>query len=329
MKTIRNREVILHDSFIEILNVDDFNLDHIFDCGQAFRWERNIPSVCHSRRITSYTGVACGRVATMEFEEDTKTLRIYQDDTIEHDFESIWYDYLDLGRDYGKIKRKLRGRKAKAGTAGKPKTGATGAGTYDPVMAEAIKCGSGIRILRQELWETLVSFIISQNNNIPRIKKCINGLAELLGEPAGQALVSRQNPDGRVTAETKTFYNLPKPEVLANATVEDLAPVRLGYRAKYLIEAAQQYCDMTETPQTAEDLLEFQGVGPKVANCIALFGLGLTDSFPIDVWMKRVMNELYGIDENDAKAMQQYAADHFGAYGGIAQQYLFYYITHR
>ncbi|MCF0144106.1 MAG: DNA-3-methyladenine glycosylase 2 family protein [Firmicutes bacterium] len=206
--------------------------------------------------------------------------------------------YFDLGRDYSKIRRKLS--------------------KNDPVMKEAIRAGKGIRILKQDRWETLLSFIISQNNNIPRIKGCISTLSETLGEK-GQ---------------------LPTPAVLARATVEDLAACRLGYRDKYLIETARQieedpeFLDRLAKPEVSSDeaaevLQKLSGVGPKVANCIALFGLGKIDSFPIDVWMKRVMNQLYGIPENDVKAMKEYAAENFAPYGGIAQQYLFYYITHK
>ena len=135
------------------------------------------------------------------------------------------------------------------------------------------------------------------------------------------------------------YYNVPSPEVMAGLTADDLAPVRLGYRASYLVEMAKQVeakggmdvvaaeLAATGTPEEAcEYLRGFQGVGPKVASCIALFGLGRLEAFPIDVWVRRVMNRLYGIDEKDIKGMNSYAAEHFGENGGIAQQYLFYYI---
>jgi len=193
-------------------------------------------------------------------------------------------------------------------------------------MRRACEYGYGIRILKQDLWETIVSFIISQNNNIPRIKGCIENLAKLFGEKAGEYGGNQ-------------YYNIPSPEVMASLTAEDLAPVRLGYRAPYLIETARQVlakggmsavaeelAECTTPDEACEYLRQFQGVGPKVASCIALFGLARLDAFPVDVWVKRVMNRLYDIDEKDVKAMNQYAADHFGKNGGIAQQYLFYYI---
>ena len=297
-------------------DVKDFNLDHIFDCGQCFRWSRQPDG--------SYTGIAMGKPVNVSLKEVpagegsgadvsaepdacvSPRLDLVIDNCSADDFEKIWRSYLDLDRDYGAIKAALS--------------------ESDEVMAKAISGGEGIRILRQELWETMVSFIISQNNNIPRIKGCIEKLARIFGEPAGEY--------GGVE-----YYNVPSPEVMAELTAEDLAPVRLGYRAPYLVETAKQVeakggmdvvaaeLAATGTPEEAcEYLRGFQGVGPKVASCIALFGLGRLEAFPIDVWVRRVMNRLYGIDEKDIKGMNAYAAEHFGANGGIAQQYLFYYI---
>lgn len=281
-------------------NVTDFHLDHIFDCGQAFRWEKQPDG--------SYTGIAGGRIANIQFEpyEEGKTTgKLIISNVEEADFDDFWADYLDMSRDYGAIKSLL---------------------SKDPVMAEAITYGEGIRLLKQEPWETLVSFIISQNNHIPRIKKCIESLSENFGEKIGEY-------DGR------EFYALPSPEKLASLTEEDLQVCRLGYRAKYLISTAQKVCEEgVETLNNAalphvssaeayEYITGFTGVGPKVANCIMLFALGKYDSFPLDVWMKRVMEEEYGL--TTPKAMAEFAAENFGEYGGFAQQYLFYYIRER
>lgn len=286
------------DGVLTIDDVTDFNLDHIFDCGQCFRWEKNPDG--------SYSGAAFGKVVTIDYENDCRQLKLYG--SCEEDFDNIWRSYLDLDRDYGAVKRTLIER--------------------DTVIRDAIDYGQGIRILNQEKWETLISFIISQNNNIPRIKKNINSLAELMGERIGEY-------------NGKTWYSLPSADVLAAAEVEDLAPCRLGYRARYLIETARQVStDGIESlekladpemsaAQTVEALRGYCGVGPKVANCIALFSMGRIDSFPIDTWVKKVMNQLYGIPENEMKRMAEFAQDAFGEYGGIAQQYLFYYITHR
>ncbi len=280
-----------------VKEVNDFNPDQIFDCGQCFRWERNDDG--------SYSGVAFGIPARIEWHDDEKKLEIYNSG--EKEFNEVWKSYFDLDRDYGEIKRYLT--------------------EHDEVIGSAIDYGQGIRILNQDKWETLLSFIISQNNNIPRIKKCINSLAENLGEQAGEY-------------EGKKYFNLPSPEVLASASVDDLAPCRLGYRAKYLIETAKAVRDegieslyalgddSVTAAEASEALRRYCGVGAKVANCISLFSMGKIDSFPIDVWVKKVMNRLYGIDESDVRAMAKLAEERFGKYGGIAQQYLFYYITH-
>lgn len=261
-----------------IKGLRDFNLDHIFDCGQCFRWDK--------QEDGSYKGQAFGRQVVMSFDYkdeslDSGDLTIYGSD--EADFKNIWKPYLDLDTDYGKIKEELEKK--------------------DRIIGEAIKYGRGIRILRQDLWETIVSFIISQNNNIPRIKAGINKLAELFGENG----------------------NVPTVEKLASLEPENLEPVRLGYRAKYLVQAARQIAD-GGFERYYDELTELYGVGPKVANCIALFGQHKMSAFPIDVWVKRVMNRLYGFDEKDMKGMTRFAEERFGEYGGIAQQYLFYYV---
>lgn len=290
-------------------NVRDFNLDHIFDCGQCFRWEKQADG--------SYTGVAFGKVVNMSFaagnkdddrKDDRKGDRRINCDGIltikgagEDDFNNIWRNYLDLDRDYGEIKKVLSER--------------------DETMQLAIASGEGIRILKQDLWETIVSFIISQNNNIPRIKGCIEKLAENFGDEICD--LDEQVID--LGAGNRRWFSLPEPQVLASLTVEDLEPVRLGYRAKYLIATAKTVCERG-LPKNLEELSVLTGVGPKVANCINLFGLGDFSSFPIDVWVRRVMNRLYGINENDMKSMAAFAAEKFGELGGIAQQYLFYYI---
>lgn len=297
IKEIKGFKLYEADDFIEITDIKDFDLDNIFDCGQCFRWER--------QEDETYIGIAFGKIVRAEYESAPCCLRLYGASAA--DFENIWFDYFDLGRDYGAIKKKLTAE--------------------DRIMADAVEHGSGIRILNQEKWETLISFIISQNNNIPRIKKCIESLACVMGEKAGSY-------NGR------DYYILPSPEVLADAGIEDLAPCRLGYRAKYLIETARKVAkegleslealgdSSVSGEETLKKLREYCGVGPKVANCIALFSMGKFDSFPIDVWVKAVMSRLYGIDEKDVGAMSDYASENFGEYGGIAQQYLFYYITH-
>ncbi|MBR5517134.1 MAG: 8-oxoguanine DNA glycosylase [Firmicutes bacterium] len=276
-------------------NVKDFNLDHIFDCGQCFRWEK--------QEDGSYIGPALGKVIKISTEGKEGDVKVTFDNCSEADYEELWKDYLDMERDYTSIKKIL--------TDG------------DQVLAKAADFGYGIRILKQDFWETVVSFIISQNNNIPRIKGCIESICkshgELLGEYGG-----------------REYFAIPTPEVMASLTIEDLEEAKLGYRARYLIETAKEMLKeggpeavkqrLVASANPIEELQAFTGIGPKVAACISLFGLARMDAFPIDVWMRRVMSQLYDIDEKDVKTMKAYAADHFGEHGGIAQQYLFYYI---
>ncbi|MHC1722154.1 MAG: DNA glycosylase [Aminipila sp.] len=291
-------------------NIKDFNLDHIFDCGQCFRWNK--------QKDGSYTGVAFGKPVNINFEpymEGGYEGKLSIDNIDEVEFNQNWKTYLDLNKDYGQIKATLAKK--------------------DLVLAEAIKSGQGIRILNQDPWEILISFIISQNNNIPRIKKCIEGLCEMFGSPAGRF-------------QGKEYFAFPKASVLAQLTEEDLYSIKLGYRAKYILETAKKIVADNTDPMTKqgidvnlttlvnlrkadivtgyEYLTSLCGVGPKVANCILLFGMEKHESFPIDVWVRRVMHKLYDIDENDMQSMANYANENFGKYGGIAQQYLFYHI---
>jgi N-glycosylase/DNA lyase len=291
---------------ITVENIKDFNLDHIFDSGQCFRWAKEDDG--------SYTGVAFTTPVNISFQpyrEGGVEGTLIIDNISEEQYEKKWKHYLDLDTDYSTVKKTLADK--------------------DKVLAEAINYGQGIRILRQESWETLISFIISQNNNIPRIKKCIEGLCVSFGEFAGEY-------------RGKKYYLFPSANRLAELTEEDLAPIRLGYRAKYIVETAKSVAEerddsamieegarlnsmrQASTQEAYEYLSSLCGVGPKVANCILLYGMSKHESFPIDVWVKRVMNRLYGIEENDVKTMAEYARQNFGQYGGIAQQYLFYYI---
>lgn len=312
--------------------VRDFNLDHIFDCGQCFRWTR--------QEDGSWVGIAGGQVVRMHLSPcsehfPAKSVQpelsrgsnidgtagfdgvLTIEGTDESHFEDFWFDYLDLGRDYGEIKKSLS--------------------ENDSQMSAAIQAGSGIRILKQDFWETMVSFLISQNNNIPRIKGCIESLCRLYGEPV-MDIYDGAAGGGAAAAGTdgNGWFSIPSPEVLSRLSEEDLKECRMGYRAKYMIEMAKQvlerggadavYEQILASDNPIEALTEFTGVGPKVASCIALFGVGRYDAFPIDVWMRRAMNTVYGIEENRMAQMQEYAREHFGKYGGFAQQYLFYYI---
>lgn len=272
---------------IIVRGVHDFDPVQVFECGQCFRWNREHDG--------SYTGVVRGRVANVAFESGALVL----DNVTFEEFEGIWFDYFDLGRDYGEIKKAV---------------------AVDGIMKEAICFGGGIRLLRQEPWETMISFIISANNNIPRIKKIINDISGLYGKEL--------NYGGR------RFHSFPGAGKLASCSLEQLQTCRAGYRCGYISETAEAVASgsfaidslfTVDTDEARKALLKLKGVGGKVADCILLFsGVGF-DVFPTDVWVKRVMEELYFKREASLNEIRGFALDYFGKYAGVAQQYLFYY----
>lgn len=281
-------EYIAKDNKIIFRN-HSFNPKHIFECGQAFRWERNDDG--------SYTNVAFGRVINVSKEDDIITL----DNVTEEDFNNIWIDYFDLNRDYDAIKEKL---------------------SNNETMKEAMDFGYGIRILNQDHFETIISFIISANNQIPRIKKSIDIISREYGDEIGEY-------------RGKTYYSFPTFEALSKASVEDMREIcRVGFRDKRIIDTSQMICSGEfnleesknyDSSKLYDELIKFPGVGPKVASCIMLFAYGKGETFPVDVWIKRVMESLYIGHETSKKNIGILAKDIFGEYGGFAQQYLFYY----
>lgn len=283
-------KIIEDNNRVILQGIRDFHPDHTFDNGQCFRWNKESDG--------SYTGVAFGKIVNIESADGALILN----NVTKEEYLETWEDYLDLNRDYEAIKRFLS--------------------ENDPAMRKAIGFGGGMRILKQDPWEMVISFIISQNNNIPRIKKCVEGLCANYGRHIG-------------TYRGKVYYSFPTPEDLAGLTPQDLDICKLGYRAKYIVETAGMVASDggaalmkmvdADPGEAYAYLIGLSGVGPKVANCIMLFGLRKYASFPLDVWIKRVMHEVYGIEENNTVKMQEYAEDHFGDLGGIAQQYLFYY----
>lgn len=288
-------------------NIKDFHPVHIFECGQVFRWVPEIAESCGAvddceNGTCVYAGFAGAYAARVTYKEKTMPNADMQGRgaccgtlIIEASggSEEFWYDYFDLGTDYGEIKKKLA--------------------NSEPAIENAVAYGGGIRILNQDPFETIISFIISQNNNIPRIRKCIEALCVKYGEA-----ISGNNTDDVMG------YAFPTPEALADADLMDLAALKLGYRNAYIKESARLYLN-NGCPACREDLLAMHGVGPKVANCIMLFGLRDVAAFPIDTWIRHIMHDMYGFDEKDIKGMQRFAAEKFGSYAGYAQQYLFYY----
>ncbi len=277
----KNRNVIL-------TGVKDFNLAHIFECGQAFRWNLQDDG--------SYVGVAKGYA--LKISQNNNTVTFY--DTSLEDFENIWYDYFDLSTDYSKIKQKL---------------------SRDSVLKNAIPYGDGIRILKQEFWETVVSFIISASNNIPRIKKIVELLCENFGE--------------EIEYMGKIFYTFPDFNTISKLSLDDLSVIRSGFRDKYIKSAAEFFAsgEISEnsfeglnTKNAKKLLMSIYGVGSKVSDCILFFGLSRTDSFPVDVWIKKIMQTLYfNNKEINNSVIEEFALNRFGNLSGFAQQYLFFY----
>lgn len=268
----------------------DFDPVHIFECGQCFRWIKEDDG--------SYTGVAKGKVINVK--KDGENIVI--DNTNKEDFENIWYDYFDLGRDYTSLKKELA--------------------QHDENLKKAVDFGWGIRILQQDSWEMLISFIISSNNRIPMIQRAINNISEKYGKEIGEY-------------RGRTYFAFPSPEELSKASVEELRECKTGFRDKYIyhtnkmvIEENLNMEDFIEMDSEVchKELMKFKGVGAKVADCIALFGMRKYDSFPVDVWVKRVMQEFYGAEDMSLPKMRKYGMELFGEKAGFAQQYLFYYV---
>ena len=272
---------------------ESFNIEHIFECGQCFRWNK--------QEDGSYIGVFKGNVLKVIQEGEDFIFT----GTCNGDIEKIINEYFDLNRDYEEMKTKLK--------------------QIDESMANSINYGEGIRLLNQDLWETIISFIISANNNIPRIKGIIERLSSKYGK--------------EIKWEGKSYYTFPTPEELKDVSVEDYRKLGLGFRDIRLYETVhmvlegkvdlEKLHEEKDTLKIREQLLSLSGVGPKVADCILLFStLKRIEVFPIDVWVRRVMNELYikNPDENkvNKKEIERVANEKFGNLAGIAQQYLFY-----
>lgn len=277
----------------KLRNVKSFELRDIFECGQCFRWNK--------QEDGSYTGVFKNNVLNVKKNKD----EIIFEGICENEIQQTVENYFDLNRNYEKIKEQLS--------------------KVDQNMKKSIEYGNGIRILNQDLWETIISFIISANNNIPRIK----GIIERLSEKYGDEIKYKGNK----------YYTFPTPEQLKNVTVEEYRKLGLGFRDIRLYETTKMVLNkqvdienMKNNPNTIEvreELLKLSGVGPKVADCILLFSdLKRFEVFPIDVWVRRVMNDLYIKNEDETKVnkkqIEKIANEKFGDLAGLAQQYLFY-----
>ncbi|MCK9478418.1 MAG: 8-oxoguanine DNA glycosylase [Firmicutes bacterium] len=263
-----------------IANAKDFDLQQTFECGQCFRWNK----LCDDK----YIGVV-GDFLMGAYYRDGSII-------IECENEQLAKEYFDIEKDYSEMKKRLQ---------------------CDEVMAKAISAGYGIRLLKQQPWETLVSFIISANNNIPRIKKIIELLCQTFGN--------------EIMKDGVKYHTFPSAEALANVDGDALSAIRCGYRDKYIIDAAKKVAtgevcldDIYSLPadEGREILKKIKGVGDKVADCILLFAYQKYDVFPKDVWIKKVLHKLYFVAEKD---IDLFVRQKFGKLCGLAQQYLFYY----
>lgn len=268
----------------KLSNQSDLELAHVFECGQCFRWKKEDDG--------SYIGVIKDGVVRINKVGDNFIIK----SSIENEDEIR--EYLDLNTNYGEIKNIIS--------------------KDDVNMQTALNYGTGIRILNQDSWEMLISFIISAANNIPRISKTIENISRAYG--------------AKVYFEDKEFYLFPTPEELSKATIDDLRALNLGFRDKYIYSATRLVLDgkinlneIAKMPykDAKKELIKIPGVGEKVADCILLFSMKKKEAFPVDTWIKKVMSELY-VDSRNVKKISEYAEKRFGEYAGIAQQYLFY-----
>lgn len=281
---------------IIVSEISDFNLAQTLECGQCFHFVRLDGG--EDSAVSEYALAAFGKGLRVRQEGDTFTFF----DTDKKDFENVWVPYFDLERDYGEIKKFIVER--------------------NPELEEIVRENEGIRLLNQDFFETLLSFIISQNNRIPQIKKVVADISA----SRGQYLFSAGDHD---------LYSFPAPEALEGVCEAEFRERKTGFRAAYLCDAVSRVLsgELDENVLKAADiqdcekmLCNVKGIGSKVANCIMLFSLEKREAFPIDVWMKRILEQMYFKGEEKSKTeLAAFAREKYGVYGGYAQQYLFAY----
>ena len=277
------------DKKIIIKEIDNFDLDQIFESGQEFRWIKENDG--------SYTGIVRDKILNLSQDGST----VYFNNTTLKDFQNIWYDYFGFDIDYKYIKETLS--------------------NIDDKMKTVIEHSGNQRILNQDKWETLIAFILSTNNSIQMVEKVMNNLSIKYGEYIGDF-------NGR------QYYSLPSPEKLASLSLEKLRDCKMGFRDKYVKAASQAIVSgeinldniaNLNTTECIKELKSINGVGTKVADCIAMFSMKKSDVFPVDIWIKRIMEEFY-IDSNmSIPKIREFAINKFGDLSIYAQQYLFHY----
>ena len=293
--------VVEQQNSIIIEDVKDFNIKQILECGQCFRWERITD--------TNYIIVAFRRV--IEVVQEGNKVIIYN--TNMKDFNEIWKSYFDLDRDYGVIKEEL---------------------SKDELLRKSVEFGYGIRILNQDPFEILISFIISARNSFPSIMKTIKKISEKWGD--------------KLEYKGNIYYAFPTPEQLKKATLDEIKETGASFRSKYIVDTignvnaaieAKQKGELTEelrqfdldyikslpSDECHKALQNFMGVGAKVADCIMLFSMGKHSAFPVDVWIKRAMIHFYLAPDVSLNKIRVFGREKFGELSGLAQQYLFYY----
>lgn len=285
------KDIFYDKDKVVIKRVKNFNIRQIVECGQCFRWEKV--------EENNYIGIAYGKVVEVLQEGDSVTIL----NTNEADFKTIWKGYFDLDKDYEKVKKEL---------------------SKDEILSKSVEYGYGIRILNQEPFEILISFIISARNSIPSISKTIKKISEKWGEP--------------IEYKGNTYYTFPSAKKLDGVTVDEIRETGASFRSKYIVDTIQkinqseenkefdlEYIKILNADECHIALQKFKGVGAKVADCIMLFSMNKTSAFPVDVWVKRAMIYFYNAEEGSLNKIRIFARNKFGELSGFAQQYLFFY----
>lgn len=286
MSSVRN--IVMLDK------LDNFNITQILESGQVFRFDK----------ISNHSYILNAKQTLIKITQQHQDSNIMFYNANASELDEIWVPYFDLDTNYKEITSILKNK--------------------DEHMKAAVEFGEGIRILKQDPWEMLISFIISQNKAIPHIKQCIRNICEKFGTPLEP-----------ISGSDRHYYTFPTPKELSRATEQELRDCKVGFRAAYIMDACHKVMNgdiilndlfIMETDKARDILMTIKGVGPKVADCILLFAYGKTEVFPTDVWIKRIIEGLY-FDGRDVpmKEIQQFAKDYFGDLAGYAQQYLFYY----
>lgn len=272
-------------------NIECFQIDQILESGQIFRFRKIAPS--------QYFLLVKEQAVQITQKNNT----IYIDNISKIKSGDIWLNYFDINTNYSFITQSLSQK--------------------DDFMKKAVEYGKGIRLLRQDPWEMLISFIISQNKGIPQIKQCISNICTHFGKP-----VMDEN-------NNIIYYTFPSAERLKDASEEELRACKVGFRAPYILDAAKRIYQNkvaldslfnASANDARNELMSIKGVGPKIADCILLFAYAKSEVFPTDVWIKRVVEQIYFKGEDTKlQTIQQFANEYFGSLAGYAQQYIFFY----